>query len=65
MLKPLKEAASNLGSATPAPGGLPYGVNYRTLGNVAYFMTNLNTSSDLIRSLEDRIWKVLRAAPTI
>ncbi|KAK0480260.1 onanonoxo-7-onima-8-eninoihtemlysoneda [Armillaria novae-zelandiae] len=43
-----------------APGGAPFGVHFRTLGNVAYFMTSLNTSSPVLRSLEDRIWKTLQ-----
>lgn len=42
-----------------APGGAPFGINFRTLGDVAYFMTSLNTPSTTIRSVEDRIWKAL------
>jgi len=42
-----------------APGGTPFGVHFRTLGDVAYFMTSLNTSSSLIRSLEDKIWQTI------
>jgi bifunctional dethiobiotin synthetase / adenosylmethionine---8-amino-7-oxononanoate aminotransferase len=44
---------------SPAPGGAPFGINYRTLGNVAYFMTSLNTPSATIRSVEDKIWNAL------
>ncbi|KAF7424298.1 hypothetical protein PC9H_009604 [Pleurotus ostreatus] len=45
---------------SPSPGGVPFGVHFRTLGDVAYFMTSLNTSPDVIRSLEDRIWRALQ-----
>ncbi|KAG5220851.1 onanonoxo-7-onima-8-eninoihtemlysoneda [Salix suchowensis] len=47
-------------SISPSPSGVPFGVHFRTLGDVAYFMTSLNTSSDVIRSLEDRIWSALQ-----
>ncbi|KAK7454514.1 hypothetical protein VKT23_011268 [Stygiomarasmius scandens] len=43
-----------------SPGGAPFGVHYRTLGNVAYFMTSLTTSSSTLRTLEDKIWKILQ-----
>lgn len=33
-------------------GSAPFGVHYRTLGNVAYLMSSLNTSSDTLRALE-------------
>ncbi|KAG6831488.1 hypothetical protein H0H87_005055 [Tephrocybe sp. NHM501043] len=46
-------------AATQAPGGAPYSVHYRTLGNVAYFMTSLNTRAEVVREVEDRIWGVL------
>jgi dethiobiotin synthetase/adenosylmethionine--8-amino-7-oxononanoate aminotransferase len=36
-------------------------VHYRTLGNVAYFMTSLNTPADTVREVEDRIWVALSA----
>ncbi|KAJ7667394.1 PLP-dependent transferase [Mycena rosella] len=36
-----------------------FSVHFRTLGNVAYFMTSLNTAPEIIRSLEDKIWKAL------
>ncbi|KAF8150737.1 PLP-dependent transferase [Crassisporium funariophilum] len=42
-----------------APGGAQFGVHFRTLGDVAYFITSLNTSSTVIRSIEDKIWKAL------
>ncbi|KAF7333521.1 PLP-dependent transferase [Mycena venus] len=37
-----------------------FSVHFRTLGNVAYFMTSLNTASETIRILEDKIWKALQ-----
>ena len=46
-------------STSPAPGGTPFGVHYRTLGNVAYFMTSLNTSRATIETLEDRLWSTI------
>lgn len=42
-----------------APGGAPFGIHFRTLGNVAYFMTSLNTSRKAIQEVEDRIWLTL------
>ncbi|KAJ7242370.1 onanonoxo-7-onima-8-eninoihtemlysoneda [Mycena haematopus] len=36
-----------------------FGVHFRTLGNVAYFMTSLNTTPETIRILENKIWKAL------
>ncbi|EIM91031.1 PLP-dependent transferase [Stereum hirsutum FP-91666 SS1] len=45
-----------------APGGAPFSIHFRTLGNVAYFMTSLNTSPATVRSVEDRIWAVLGEA---
>ncbi|KAG6828674.1 hypothetical protein H0H92_007089 [Tricholoma furcatifolium] len=50
--------------ATSAPGGAPYSVHYRTLGNVAYFMTSLNTRPEVVREVEDRIWTVLNEGDT-
>ncbi|KAG1723368.1 pyridoxal phosphate-dependent transferase [Suillus paluster] len=47
------------GSTSPAPGGAPFGVHYRTLGNVAYFMSSLNTSRATIEALEDRLWRLV------
>ncbi|KAJ6541994.1 PLP-dependent transferase [Mycena vulgaris] len=37
-----------------------FSVHFRTLGNVAYFMTSLNTAPETIRALEDKIWKALK-----
>ncbi|KZT29670.1 PLP-dependent transferase [Neolentinus lepideus HHB14362 ss-1] len=44
-----------------ANGDLPnaFGMHFRTLGNVAYFITNLNTPSETIRVVEDKIWFAL------
>ncbi|KAF8198211.1 PLP-dependent transferase [Mycena galopus ATCC 62051] len=36
-----------------------FSVHFRTLGNVAYFMTSLNTAPETIRMLENKIWKAL------
>ncbi|KAG1821199.1 onanonoxo-7-onima-8-eninoihtemlysoneda [Suillus subaureus] len=47
------------GSASAAPGGAPFGVHYRTLGNVAYFMSSLNTPRATIEALEDRLWRLV------
>jgi dethiobiotin synthetase/adenosylmethionine--8-amino-7-oxononanoate aminotransferase len=33
-----------------------YGVHYRTLGNVGYFICSLNTRGEVLRDLEDGIW---------
>jgi dethiobiotin synthetase/adenosylmethionine--8-amino-7-oxononanoate aminotransferase len=49
---------------TAAPGGAPFGIHFRTLGDVAYFMTSLNTTSSIIRSIEDKIWKTLKGTHT-
>jgi dethiobiotin synthetase/adenosylmethionine--8-amino-7-oxononanoate aminotransferase len=59
LLKALGDATSESGGATSVPGGAPFSINFRTLGDVAYFMTSLNTPSTTIRAVEDRIWAVL------
>ncbi|KAG1887212.1 pyridoxal phosphate-dependent transferase [Suillus subluteus] len=46
-------------STSAAPGGAPFGVHYRTLGNVAYFMSSLNTPRATIQALEDRLWRLV------
>ncbi|KAF9561979.1 PLP-dependent transferase [Agrocybe pediades] len=58
-LRSLLDASEAEGVLSSAPGGAPFGIHYRTLGDVAYFMTSLNTSSKVIRSIEDKIWKTL------
>ena len=45
-------------------GGAPFGIHFRTLGDVAYFITSLNTTSAVIRSIEDKIWKALKGTHT-
>ncbi|OBZ72617.1 Bifunctional dethiobiotin synthetase/7,8-diamino-pelargonic acid aminotransferase, mitochondrial [Grifola frondosa] len=42
-----------------APGGSPFGIHYRTLGNVAYFMLSLNTPHAVVRAIEERVWDIL------
>ncbi|KAJ7328822.1 PLP-dependent transferase [Mycena albidolilacea] len=44
-----------------SPSEVPdFSVHFRTLGNVAYFMTSLNTAPETIRILENKIWNVLQ-----
>lgn len=64
LLQSLKASVHNDLLMSSGPGGTPFGINYRTLGNVAYFMTSLNTSPTTIRSVEDRIWSALRGSTT-
>jgi dethiobiotin synthetase/adenosylmethionine--8-amino-7-oxononanoate aminotransferase len=59
LLRSLGDATSESGGVTSVPGGAPFSINFRTLGDVAYFMTSLNTLSTTIRAVEDRIWAVL------
>ncbi|KAJ2926902.1 hypothetical protein H1R20_g10184, partial [Candolleomyces eurysporus] len=58
LLGPLKTPFEDSG-LSDAPGGAPYGIHYRTLGNIGYFMTSLNTKASVIRSLEDKIWRTI------
>ena len=37
-----------------------FSINYRTLGNVAYFMLSLNTPPEVTRTVEERIWTALQ-----
>ncbi|KDQ59029.1 hypothetical protein JAAARDRAFT_127738 [Jaapia argillacea MUCL 33604] len=37
----------------------PFGIHFRTLGNVAYFMTSLNTSLETVRRIQDRLSEAL------
>jgi dethiobiotin synthetase/adenosylmethionine--8-amino-7-oxononanoate aminotransferase len=62
ILKPLSQILKSEGGISPAPGNTPFGIHYRTLGDVAYFMTSLNTNASVIRSVEDRIWQTLANA---
>lgn len=53
----LLEAIRGHGTRDPfATHGGQFGIHFRTLGNVAYFMTSLNTPLSTIKSVEDRIW---------
>ncbi|KAF7978835.1 hypothetical protein HWV62_44633 [Athelia sp. TMB] len=59
LLSSIRDKLTDDKSLSTAPGGAPFGIHFRTLGNVAYFMTSLNTSPETIRSIEDRIWSAL------
>lgn len=59
LLEPLKRCVDIGPEFSSAPGGAPFGIHFRTLGNVAYFMTSLNTSPSVISSVEDRIWQAI------
>ncbi|KAF5359628.1 hypothetical protein D9756_003299 [Leucocoprinus leucothites] len=59
---PLQDHIADTSELSAAPGGAPFTTHYRTLGNVAYFMTSLNTCSSVVGSLEDKIWHVLSRA---
>ena len=43
-------------------GSPEYSINFRTLGDVAYFMCSLNSDNSLLRSVEDRIWSAFKAS---
>ncbi|KAF9048680.1 onanonoxo-7-onima-8-eninoihtemlysoneda [Panaeolus papilionaceus] len=58
-LQDLKKCTLEDTELSAAPGGAPFSIHFRTLGDVAYFMTSLNTTSPVIRSIEDRIWTIL------
>jgi dethiobiotin synthetase/adenosylmethionine--8-amino-7-oxononanoate aminotransferase len=62
LLRGLKKVTMGDDMFSAAPGGSPYGIHFRTLGDVAYFMLSLNTPAETIRSIEDRIWSVVSAA---
>ncbi|KAI0292151.1 onanonoxo-7-onima-8-eninoihtemlysoneda [Russula brevipes] len=60
LLKGLSDAVGEMNlDVTSAPGGVPFSVHFRTLGDVGYFMTSLNTPPATIRAVEDRIWALL------
>ncbi|KAH7927967.1 PLP-dependent transferase [Leucogyrophana mollusca] len=59
VLQSIKNSAGDDQTLSAAPGGAPFGIHYRTLGNVAYFMTSLNTQQATIDSVENRIWDSL------
>ncbi|KAI1797454.1 onanonoxo-7-onima-8-eninoihtemlysoneda [Ganoderma leucocontextum] len=61
LLEPIKMAIDTSGdNLSPATGGSPFGIHYRTLGNVAYFMLSLNTPSNVIRAVEERAYNILQ-----
>ncbi|KII89646.1 hypothetical protein PLICRDRAFT_39766 [Plicaturopsis crispa FD-325 SS-3] len=60
VLQSIKTTVDGDSVVSSAPGGAPFGIHFRTLGNVAYFMTSLNTPAVTIRSIEDKIWAALR-----
>ena len=62
VLKSLGKLLGPDNGSSPAPGAGPFSIHYRTLGDVAYFMTSLNSSASVIRSVEDRIWRALSNA---
>lgn len=39
--------------------GSDYGLNARTLGNVAYFMSSLNSSRDILKVIESSVLQAL------
>ncbi|KDQ06727.1 hypothetical protein BOTBODRAFT_140806 [Botryobasidium botryosum FD-172 SS1] len=53
-------ATSNSNELTPAPGGGSFGIHFRTLGSVVYFMSSLNTPAKLLRTLEASLLDVLQ-----
>ncbi|KAF9453477.1 PLP-dependent transferase [Macrolepiota fuliginosa MF-IS2] len=61
MFEPLKRLIPSANELSAAPSGAPYTTHYRTLGDVAYFMTSLNTQPAVVRSIEDKIWGVLQS----
>lgn len=56
---------SQLTTGTPANnGGSALGVHFRTLGNVAYFITSLNTLGEATSALQSRILNALQSPPS-
>ncbi|KXN91663.1 Bifunctional dethiobiotin synthetase/7,8-diamino-pelargonic acid aminotransferase, mitochondrial [Leucoagaricus sp. SymC.cos] len=62
LFSPLRNHVTEADELSAAPGGAPFSTHYRTLGDVAYFMTSLNTHSAVVRSMEDKIWAILSRA---
>jgi dethiobiotin synthetase/adenosylmethionine--8-amino-7-oxononanoate aminotransferase len=62
MFKPLQNHIPTGYELSAAPGGAPFTTHYRTLGDVAYFMTSLNTQASVVRTMEDKIWNILKKA---
>ncbi|KAG9315162.1 pyridoxal phosphate-dependent transferase [Chiua virens] len=59
VLRSIGHAVRDDDALSSAPGGAPFGIHFRTLGNVAYFMTSLNTPQGTIEEVENRLWKTL------
>ncbi|KAG6330680.1 hypothetical protein ID866_8408 [Astraeus odoratus] len=55
----VSHCARELLQSINAPNGASFGVHFRTLGNIAYFMTSLNTPRETIEVLQSRIWETL------
>lgn len=54
------DAALNLlQSIRSAPDSQSFDIHYRTLGDVAYFMTSLNTGKENVQVLQERIINAL------
>ncbi|EKM78656.1 hypothetical protein AGABI1DRAFT_75033 [Agaricus bisporus var. burnettii JB137-S8] len=62
MFARLKDRQDMCNFDSAAPGGASFTTHYRTLGNVAYFMTSLNTRPSLIRAMEKKIRDILKEA---
>ncbi|KAL1690629.1 pyridoxal phosphate-dependent transferase [Schizophyllum commune] len=62
LLKGLGNVERGEGGLTSAPGGAPFSIHYRTLGDVAYLMLSLNTENRVVREVEDRIWQAIARA---
>ncbi|KAL4066826.1 pyridoxal phosphate-dependent transferase [Scleroderma citrinum] len=55
----VSHSAKELLQPINAPEGDMFGIHFRTLGNVAYFMTSLNTPRKNVEVVENRIWMAL------
>ncbi|KAL1744717.1 pyridoxal phosphate-dependent transferase [Schizophyllum fasciatum] len=59
LLKGLGYVGRGEGALSSAPGGAPFSIHFRTLGDVAYLMLSLNTEEGVVRDVEDRIWQTI------
>lgn len=59
LLQPLRLPRDE--SISSAPGGAPFGMHYRTLGDVAYFMLSLNTPNNVVETVQSRILETLQS----
>ncbi|KAI5892279.1 PLP-dependent transferase [Schizophyllum commune H4-8] len=62
LLKGLGNVERGEGGLSSAPGGAPFSIHFRTLGDVAYLMLSLNTEDKVVREVEDRVWQAIAAA---